>query len=210
MNTTLQQSYLLVGPPSCGKDALPDFFRKIGARIHLFGLGKHLRELYERGNTNGILAYDLMKKREILSDDLVHYVISEEIPKIGNALPLFLSGIPRRTSQIEMIMKILAANGFARPTIIHFDYSADYCIGRKSRGIEDGTRKARSDDSAFKKGLDDYYASKDEILAECREKGLKIYTISDGEKKDHLEKYARDLCLDLNPKPVFSKRTVKG
>jgi len=208
MKTSLQKSFLLFGPPSSGKDALPGFFREKGARINLFGLGKHLRDLHRQGEPDGIAAHDLMMKREILPDDLVEHIIDERIRIIGNSDPLFLSGIPRRKSQVELITKILSQNGFLRPTVILFDYTPEYCIGRKSKGIEDGTRENRPDDGCmdvFKKGLAEFFDSKHAILRECMDKNLEVFTIDDHEKLDHLAYYAHELDISFFPDAVPEK-----
>lgn len=197
-----QKSYLLFGPPGSGKDAFPGFLRKEGARIHVFGVGDHLRSLYSQGHPDGVSSNELMKKGENLPDDLISHVLTERIRVIGNSKPLFISGIPRSKSQIDLVMRILSANGFMRPTIIHFDYPSDYCIGRKSQADESGTRGSRTDDACmevFKNRLNIFYSSKEEIITECTRRGLIVYRVWQSEKLDHLQEYAYDLGITLNP-----------
>ena len=194
-----QKSYLFVGPPCGGKDATPGFLKEAGAVFNTFGLGDFLRDQEEANPEASVLYASLMDKGRNLPDDVIEQILTEQIPLIDNDKPLIIIGAPRSVEQVAILISILHKNGFETPIVVDFDYSADYCIGMHAAAEERKEREHRKDGAmaTFRNRLNLFYTSQPAILEECRACELKIYTINDDEKLDHIQKYINDLGLSV-------------
>ena len=190
-----QKSFLIKGNSMSGKDILPKGLRDRGIRLNSYGAGEELRALLKARKTRRRICSETISKGGLVSDELIGHLVSERLRRIGNELPFFGIGLTRTVSQVGMILRILNENGFEPPTLIHLNYSIDYCRERYLDRLEEGVDRPDNERKVCERRWREYAETEQAILYEFLSYGLRIYTISDHDKFDHIDRYAKDLGL---------------
>ncbi len=98
---------ILLGPPGAGKGTQAKLIEaRSGARQ--LSTGDMLREAVAAGTEVGRQADAVMKRGELVSDDIVIAIISDAIEEPGRGKGFLLDGFPRTLAQAEALDRLLA------------------------------------------------------------------------------------------------------
>lgn len=101
---------ILVGPPGAGKGTLAPKIVDKYCVCHL-ATGDMLREAVKQGTPLGKVADGVMKRGELVSDDLIVGLIKDQFPRPDCQRGFILDGFPRTLVQAEKLGDMLKENG---------------------------------------------------------------------------------------------------
>lgn len=97
---------VMVGPPGCGKGT-QCYKLKTEHNFEHLSTGDMLREEIKNNTDLGKTANEIMKKGELVSDELVINIINEKLNSIPKDKNIIFDGFPRTKKQAEELDKIL-------------------------------------------------------------------------------------------------------
>ncbi|UGY16233.1 adenylate kinase [Bradyrhizobium septentrionale] len=140
---------VLLGPPGAGKGTQAFRLSQILA-IPQLSTGDMLRSAASAGTTVGMKAADIMKRGELVPDDLVARVIIERIAQPDAARGFILDGFPRTVSQAEILDGLLVADGHELNCVLELKVNEakllDRILGRAIQARASG-EAVRADDN---------------------------------------------------------------
>jgi len=97
---------ILLGPPGAGKGTQAE---RLAARwgIPQLSTGDMLRSAVAAGTAIGRRAEEIMKRGDLVPDDVIIEVIGERMDKPGAARGFILDGFPRTIGQAEALKRLL-------------------------------------------------------------------------------------------------------
>ena len=163
---------VLLGPPGAGKGTQAFKLSQILA-IPQLSTGDMLRAAVAAGTGTGRQAAEIMKRGELVPDQLVVDLIVERIAQSDAAPGFILDGFPRTVAQAERLDDVLDGHELDCVLELKVDeqHLLDRILGRAIQAREDG-EAARADDNEealsvritayanLTKPLTDYYAAK--------------------------------------------------
>lgn len=122
--------YVFLGPPGAGKGTLGDLFCSDTGALHI-STGQLFREETSRDSELGRQVKELMRKGELVSDDIVAAMVAnrlaqEDIKKNG----CLLDGFPRTTPQADKLQKLLAETGHRLAAVLLIEADRQMLIER--------------------------------------------------------------------------------
>ncbi|WP_338828307.1 adenylate kinase [Bradyrhizobium sp. 27S5] len=140
---------VLLGPPGAGKGTQAFRLSQILA-IPQLSTGDMLRSAASAGTTVGMKAADIMKRGELVPDDLVARVIIERVAQPDAARGFILDGFPRTVSQAEILDGLLVADGHELNCVLELRVNEakllDRILGRAIQARASG-EAVRADDN---------------------------------------------------------------
>lgn len=189
---------ILLGPPGAGKGTQATRLQaKHG--IPQLSTGDMLRAAVAAGTEIGRKADEVMKRGDLVSDDILVGMISERIDQPDAQKGFILDGFPRNVAQAEALDKLLQSKGLVLDAVIEMQVVDDVLVARISgrftcakcgEGYHDTFKqpkvagvcdkcgatefKRRPDDNAetVKSRLEVYHKQTAPLIAYYRDKGL--------------------------------------
>lgn len=128
-----RKNYILLGPPGSGKSTQADFFKAKLQLTHI-DVGSELRMIAGEDSPLGREVYQtIYVRKELTSDAVVKQALSRALAKADPKRGIVLDGAPRRESQIEEVIDILAEYGRTIDQVVFIDLPKDASIDRISR-----------------------------------------------------------------------------
>lgn len=120
---------ILLGPPGAGKGTQAKLIEaRSGARQ--LSTGDMLREAVAAGTEVGRQAEAVMKRGELVSDEIVIAIISDAIEQPGRGKGFLLDGFPRTIAQAEALDRLLAEKGMALDAVVELRVDDEKLIKR--------------------------------------------------------------------------------
>jgi len=120
---------ILLGPPGAGKGTQAKLIEaRSGARQ--LSTGDMLREAVAAGTEVGRQADAVMKRGELVSDDIVIAIISDAIEEPGRGKGFLLDGFPRTIAQAEALDRLLDQKGMKLDAIVELRVDDEKLIKR--------------------------------------------------------------------------------
>ena len=120
----MKQRLLFLGPPGAGKGTQAEVLCKAEGLLHL-STGDLLRAEVEDGTPLGKRAAEIMKRGELVNDELVLSIVEKKLSEINNQGWL-LDGFPRNVAQAGLLllnkMGKIARCKFQLLPLVHFDF----------------------------------------------------------------------------------------
>lgn len=127
------KNYILLGPPGSGKSTQADFFKEKLQLSHI-DVGGELRLIASEESPLGKEVYQtIYVKKELASDEVVKQALGRALAKADPTKGIVLDGAPRRESQIQEVIDILAEYGRGIDGVIFIDLPKEVSIDRISR-----------------------------------------------------------------------------
>ena len=112
---------ILLGPPGAGKGTQAQrLVERFGMRQ--LSTGDMLRAAVKAGTPVGLKAKAVMEAGELVSDEIVSALISDELAAMGDAVGAIFDGYPRTRAQAEALDLLLAERGRS------LDYVIELCV----------------------------------------------------------------------------------
>jgi|SRR5579863_7643714 len=127
----LNRALIFLGPPGAGKGTQS---RRIAERCgvpHL-STGDMFRDAITRGTDLGRMVEPIMKRGELVPDDLVMKMVEQRLSQPDSANGFVFDGFPRTLAQAEQLDRILARKGFGKPLVVDFTVGEDLLLRRLS------------------------------------------------------------------------------
>ncbi len=102
------KTYILLGPPGCGKSTQAEYFKTRFGAVHL-DMGGALRRAAAEPTAIGKRLYEIINgEHALVPDGVMRAVLEEELGKVPEDALLIIDGTPRRESQIDDVVGALA------------------------------------------------------------------------------------------------------
>jgi adenylate kinase len=131
VNMAVKQAFILLGPPGAGKGTQAKRIAKLCGVPHL-STGDMMREAVSRGTDLGKIVGPIMKRGELVSDDLVMQMVEERLAQPDAAAGCLFDGFPRTLPQAEGLDAIFRRAGFGKPVVVDLAVSDDKLLRRLS------------------------------------------------------------------------------
>lgn len=122
------KNIIFIAPPSAGKGTISDYFVKHYGYEHL-STGDLLRSEVARGTNLGKEINDIISKGNLVSDELIIRLVSQELEKLKDK-PFILDGFPRTLAQAEELDQMLVTLGVSHNVVIYLDVPLDIAMAR--------------------------------------------------------------------------------
>ncbi len=120
---------ILLGPPGAGKGTQAQ--RLVERRgMRQLSTGDMLRAAVKAGTPVGLKAKAVMDAGELVSDEIVSALISDELAAMGEGQGAIFDGYPRTGAQSEALDLILAEHGRKLDHVIELDVNEDALVER--------------------------------------------------------------------------------
>lgn len=124
---------IIIGPQGSGKGTQALFLSEKLDAIHI-DLGQTLRKLAKEESPLGKELYEIVHvKKELVSDEVIMRILTEEFKKIPSERGIILDGAPRRIDQIEDVEKAFVNSGRTIDKIVFLNVPAEESIERVSK-----------------------------------------------------------------------------
>jgi adenylate kinase len=120
---------VLMGPPGAGKGTQADLIKERSGKPKL-STGDMLRAAVAEGSPVGKQVDEIMKRGDLVPDDLMVAIIEERIKKPDCATGYILDGFPRTVSQAESLDKMLKKHNLALDHIFYLDVDEESVVER--------------------------------------------------------------------------------
>jgi adenylate kinase len=183
---------ILLGPPGAGKGTQAQrLVERFGMRQ--LSTGDMLRAAVKAGTPVGLQAKAVMERGELVSDEIVSALISEELAAMGPAMGAIFDGYPRTAAQAQSLDSILEQHGRTLDRVIELEVNEDalvericgrYTCAACGKGYHDTFEKPKQPgvcdkcgSTEFKRRPDDNEATVRTRMAEYRAKTAPILPI---------------------------------
>ena len=120
---------ILLGPPGAGKGTQAQrLVERFGMRQ--LSTGDMLRAAVKAGTPVGLKAKAVMEAGELVSDEIVSALISDELAAMGDAVGAIFDGYPRTEAQAVSLDQILEQHGRKLDHVIELDVNEDALVER--------------------------------------------------------------------------------
>jgi adenylate kinase len=134
---------IIFGPPGVGKGTQAAMLAKKSNLIH-FSTGETIREEIKKGTELGKTVDNIVKKGELISDDIIINMIEDKLSGNVNANGILFDGFPRTLNQAEMLELILEKKKIHDVKIINLTADNEELIKRL---VNRGKIEGRHDDN---------------------------------------------------------------
>ena len=135
----MKKKLLFLGPPGAGKGTQANLFCKKYGLIHL-STGDLLRDEVSSGSVLGIKAAEIMNKGELVSDELVLWIVEGRLVNINKGW--LLDGFPRNVNQANSLKNLLEKINQPLEAVVLIKCADDYLIKRLlERGRQDDNQQ---------------------------------------------------------------------
>jgi len=183
---------ILLGPPGAGKGTQAQrLVERFGMRQ--LSTGDMLRAAVKAATPVGLQAKAVMERGELVSDEIVSALISEELAAMGPAMGAIFDGYPRTAAQAQSLDSILEQHGRTLDRVIELEVNEDalvericgrYTCAACGKGYHDTFEKPKQagvcdkcGSTEFKRRPDDNEATVRTRMAEYRAKTAPILPI---------------------------------
>ena len=133
---------VFLGPPGAGKGTQATIIaEKLG--IHHISTGAMLREAVAHGTDTGLKVKDILKRGELVPDDLMCEIVKERLVSKDLEAGYILDGFPRTVDQAEVLDKFLATQNTHLNGVISFEISEEVLFNRL---LDRAKKEGRADD----------------------------------------------------------------
>jgi adenylate kinase len=122
---------ILLGPPGAGKGTQAERLVEAFGLVQL-STGDMLRAEVKSGSELGQTAQKIMDAGELVPDDLIISMISNQIDQHSDAKGVILDGFPRTTAQAEALDEMLSDKDLTMDFVIQLEVSEDTIVERIS------------------------------------------------------------------------------
>lgn len=122
---------VFMGPPGAGKGTQAQLLQE-NLRIPKLATGDMLRTAIAAGSQVGIQAKELMKKGDLVPDEVVVNIIKERIMEQDCANGFILDGYPRTINQAHALDKMLKDNNLIVDKVICLEVDAEIIVSRQA------------------------------------------------------------------------------
>jgi adenylate kinase len=129
MTMAIRRAFIFLGPPGAGKGTQAKRIARLCGVPHL-STGDMLRDAVSRGTDLGRIVDPIMKRGELVSDDLVMQMIEERLAQPDCAAGCLFDGFPRTLPQAEGLDRILERSGFGKPVVVDLAVADDKLLRR--------------------------------------------------------------------------------
>ena len=120
---------ILLGPPGAGKGTQAQrLVERFGMRQ--LSTGDMLRAAVKAGTPVGLKAKAVMEAGELVSDEIVSALISDELAAMGDAVGAIFDGYPRTEAQAVSLDQILEQHGRKLDHVIELDVNEEALVER--------------------------------------------------------------------------------
>lgn len=120
---------VMLGPPGSGKGTHANFIEAERSLVKL-STGDMLRAAVAAGSDLGRKADEIMRRGELVPDDLVIGLIAERLDAGGAGAGFILDGFPRTIAQAEALDRLLAERGKKVDTVIEMQVDDEDLVQR--------------------------------------------------------------------------------
>jgi adenylate kinase len=120
---------VMLGPPGSGKGTHANFIEAERSLVKL-STGDMLRAAVAAGSELGRKADEIMRRGELVPDELVIGLIAERIDAGGESQGFILDGFPRTIAQAEALDRLLAERGKKVDTVIEMQVDDEALVQR--------------------------------------------------------------------------------
>ena len=120
---------VLLGPPGSGKGTHASFIEAERSLVKL-STGDMLRAAVAAGSELGRKADDIMRRGELVPDEIVIGLIAERLDAGGKGNGFILDGFPRTIAQAEALDRLLAERGKTVNTVIEMQVDDEALVQR--------------------------------------------------------------------------------
>lgn len=120
---------ILLGPPGAGKGTQAQRLVDNHGMKQL-STGDMLRAAVKAGTPVGLQAKAVMEAGELVSDEIVSALISDELAAMGPSTGAIFDGYPRTEAQARSLDEILAAHGRTLARVIELEVDEDALVDR--------------------------------------------------------------------------------
>jgi len=120
---------VMLGPPGSGKGTHANFIEADRSLVKL-STGDMLRAAVAAGSELGRKADDIMRRGELVPDEIVIGLIAERLDAGGEGRGFILDGFPRTIAQAEALDRLLAERGKKVDTVIEMQVDDEALVQR--------------------------------------------------------------------------------
>ena len=120
---------VMLGPPGSGKGTHANFIEADRSLVKL-STGDMLRAAVAAGSELGRKADDIMRRGELVPDEIVIGLIAERLDAGGEGKGFILDGFPRTIAQAEALDRLLAERGKKVDTVIEMQVDDEALVQR--------------------------------------------------------------------------------
>ena len=120
---------VLLGPPGSGKGTHASFIEAERSLVKL-STGDMLRAAVAAGSELGRKADDIMRRGELVPDEIVIGLIAERLDAGGEGKGFILDGFPRTIAQAEALDRLLAERGKTVDAVIEMEVDDEALVQR--------------------------------------------------------------------------------
>ena len=124
-----KRAFIFLGPPGAGKGTQAKRIARLCGVPHL-STGDMMRDAVSRGTDLGKIVGPIMKRGDLVSDDLVMKMVEERLAQSDCAAGCLFDGFPRTLPQAQGLDAILRRLGFGDPVVVDLALSDDKLLRR--------------------------------------------------------------------------------
>jgi adenylate kinase len=124
-----KRAFIFLGPPGAGKGTQAKRIARLCGVPHL-STGDMMRDAVSRGTDLGKIVGPIMKRGDLVSDDLVMKMVEERLAQPDCAAGCLFDGFPRTLPQAQGLDAILRRLGFGNPVVVDLALSDDKLLRR--------------------------------------------------------------------------------
>ena len=164
---------ILLGPPGAGKGTqaqrLCDKFN-----IVQLSTGDMLREEVKAETILGQAIADIMKRGDLVSDDILIAMIDKRLDAADCRNGFILDGFPRTTGQAEALEGLLEVKGLRLDAVIAFQVDKEELVQRILTRAKESGDKVRQDDTVevFAHRIEQYFKQTEPLIGYYQKIGL--------------------------------------
>ncbi len=129
----MKDTYIVLGSAGSGKSTQAELLKSSLHLAHI-DIGAELRAVAAHDTPLGRQVNDFINvKHEFAPDDIVLSVLVDAVRSVPNTVGLLIDGIPRRESQIEKVLQVLAESGRTLNKVIFIDVPEAVSVDRISK-----------------------------------------------------------------------------
>jgi adenylate kinase len=129
MTMAFKRAFIFLGPPGAGKGTQAKRIAKLCGVPHL-STGDMMRDAVARGTDLGKIVGPIMRRGELVSDDLVMKMVDQRLAQPDCSMGCLFDGFPRTLPQAEGLDAILQRLGFGKPVVVDLAVSDDKLLRR--------------------------------------------------------------------------------